>query len=554
MRDLLFFILAALIVVAQCETIFFTNSPKHLIGAKNVTSYKLLVKDSDPITIIEANKEADERPPHTKYHERNHASDRIDVNLDEGINLPKPDYHVKLLANMGGSHHVDIENTQNMHGSLGFTVTGGPAPQPNPNDFERRKSDQETDNDSNNPNAKKVVYSPILLKKFMQEYAEKLKNADNSVKSEIQKIHEKINKLQTNEHDITKGEMLEFDKSIEAAEQKFNLNGYRDSFQSDRFKHQSQNSYKDKDGWVTLEAVPWSSSSVSKWYPHGSGSEDTRRRPAIRPLISKPDKFPWHDDTNDDYFNRPKPANIDRDSRPGVYSMWTKPNPMHSDELPRPKPYKFSESNSFGSHNKYHDNDHDRDNYSSGHRPWSSNQADIITDNRPSSFPSESYPSKYHDGVDRYHTTSSRFHSPYQDRPTESNGDWVLISTTKGYQYPPNRRQQGKRALSQSSTKSSVISVSAPQSMRMHKAIRLSVLPALDPAKNTTFSIDSKRKPTTSHGGMIEVDSTHETVEDDVRATLQANKKLATAKPVQGSENKNRKLLKGKSQLESRSS
>lgn len=423
MRDLLFCMFTALIVAVQCETIFFTNSPKHLIGGKNVTSYKLMVKDAEPITIIEANKEVDnDRSPYTKYHERNtnnHASDRIDINLDEGLTLPKQDLHVKLLANMGGSHHLDVENTQSMHGSLGFTVTGGPGgSEPLQNDeHERRKSDQEAENDSANANVQKVVYSPILLKKFMQEYAEKLKNADNSVKTEIQKIHEKINKLQAGEND-GKGEILEFDKSIEAAEQKFNLNGYRGPYQSDRFKHQSSNSYnsnsnKDKDGWVTLEAVPWSSSSVSKWYPHGS--EDTRRRPSIRPLISKPDRFPWHDDTNDEY--RQKPANIDRDSRPGVYSLWTKPNPVHSEEIPRPKPYKFSESNFGNSYNKYHENDR-----------WS-NQADIITDNRQP-FPSESYPSKYHDGVDRYHTTSSRFHS--QDRPTESNGEWVLISTTKG--------------------------------------------------------------------------------------------------------------------------
>lgn len=91
--------------------------------------------------------------------------------------------------------------------------------------------------------------------------------------------------------------------------------------------------------------------------------------------------------------------------------------------------------------------------------------------------------------------------------------------------------------------------------MRMHKALKLSVLPALDPAQNSTFSVDNKRKPTTMkvQGSMIEADNSG-TVEDDVRATIQANKKLATAKPVQGSENKNRKVMKGKSQLEAYSS
>lgn len=91
--------------------------------------------------------------------------------------------------------------------------------------------------------------------------------------------------------------------------------------------------------------------------------------------------------------------------------------------------------------------------------------------------------------------------------------------------------------------------------MRMHKALKLTVLPALDPAQNSTFSVDNKRKPTTTkvQGSMIEVDNSG-TVEDDVRATIQANKKLVTAKPVHGFENKNRKIVKGKSQLETYSS
>lgn len=551
MRDFLYFILIALLVVVQCETIFFTNSPSHLIGAKNVTSYKLLMKDSDPITIIEANKNDDPHSihHHKKYNERNHASDRIDVNFDESLNNPKPEFHVNLLANMGGSQGVDVESTQNMHGALGFTVTGGPGGESNQNEFERRKSDLEAAADSSTTNGKKVVYSPILLKKFMAEYAEKLKNADHSVKSEIQKIHEKINKLQTADHEVGLAEILEFDKSIEAAEQKFNLNGYRGSYHSDRYKPPSHNA--DKDGWVTLDAVPWSSSSVSKWYPHG-GSDDNRRRPGSRPQMGNNRFPPWHDDSNDndDYYNRHKPSNIDRDGRPGVYSMWTKPTPMQTSHSVgdghRPKPYKFSESSAFGSYNKFNDNDYDRerDHFTSGRKPWSSH-AEIITDNRPTQFPTDV--ASYNDGIDRYHT-SSRLHANngYPDHQSESNGDWVLISTTKGYQYPPNRRQSGNRALLQSANAppSSVIVNVAPQSMRMHKALRLSVLPAIEPGTNTTFSIDSKRKLATLHGGMVEIDATHETVEDDVRSTLQANQN--------GYESMKHKSLKGKSRLEER--
>lgn len=561
MRDLFFCITTALIVVVQCETIHFTNSPSHLVGSKNITSYKLLVKNSDPITIIEANKEIEERP-HNKHHENYHANDRIDVNIDDGgIDLPIPDYHVKLMANMGGSHQVEASNTQNVHSAVGITITGGPSGVQPSSLSEFKKTDyQDHDNDgeASNVSAKKVVYSPILLKKFMKEYTEKLKNADASTKNEIQRIHEKINGQLHATHENEQSEPpLEFDKSIEDMEQKYNLNGYRDRYADD----DRHNRYKDRDGWVTLEAVPWSSSTVSKWHPHQYDSVDeTRRRPSAntaRPYNNKPEKFPYHDDLDDDYYNRPKPGYTDRD-KPGVYSTWTKPQSVNSNGRPRPQPYRFTESNSFGS-NKFHDRDHH------SNRPWNGGGGgDIITDNRPSSdFPSESHGHSghsYHHDDDHYNTASSNFHSSYKDRPSESNGDWVLISTTKGYQVPgSNRRQQGKRALNPSSNAQSSVIVKVPQSMRMHKALKLTVLPAEDPAKNTTFSTDPKRKKaTTIHGGILEIDATHETIEQDVRATLQAQaqKKLTQLnQPVKmpSTDNKNRKLLKGNFKLEERS-
>lgn len=564
MRDLFFCIITALIVVAQCETIHFTNSPSHLIGSKNITSYKLLVKNSDPITIIEANKEIVEERPHNKHNENFYPNDRIDVNIDDGgIDLPMPDYHVKLMANLGGSHQVEATNTQNVHGAVGFTITGGPSGVSSSSLNEFKKSDyHDHDSESSNVSAKKVVYSPILLKKFMKEYTEKLKNADLTTKNEIQRIHEKIHgQLQSTNENENSEPPLEFDKSIEDMEQKYNLNGYHDRYTDD----ERNNRYKDRDGWVTLEAVPWSSSSVSKWHPHSHDTvDDTRRRPsgnAARPYNNKPDKFPY-DDFDDDYYNRPKPAYVDRD-KPSVYSTWTKPQSLNSNGRPRPQPYRFGESSSFGS-NKFHDRDH----YSN--RPWHGGGSgqEIITDNRPSSdFPSESHSShsshSYDD--DHYNTASSNFHSSYKDRPSENNGngEWVLISTTKGFRQQDvpgnNRRQQGKRALSMPNTQSSVI-VNVPQSMRVHKALKLTVLPAEDPAKNSTFSTDPKRKPTTIHGGMLEIDATHQTIEDDVRATLlaqaQAQKKVTLLnQPVKTSsnENKNRKLMKGTFKLEERS-
>lgn len=551
MRDLFLCILTALIVVVQCETIHFTNSPTHLVGSTNITSYKLLVKNADPITIIEANKEIKDEP-NTTYQQRYHPNDRIDINVDD---MPMQDYHMKLMTNMGGSsHYMDNKNTQNVHGTVGITISGGPSNGP-PSNLKDLKTSDDSDTESSSVSAKKVVYSPILLKKFMKEYSEKLKNADNSIKNEILKIHEKIHQQQNVDDDKSgNDEPLVFDKSIEEVEQKFNLNGYRDNYNDVRRKRPS-------DGWVTLEAVPWSSSSVSKWHPHGES--DTRRRPqthSARPYQSKfgPDKFPSHEDFDDDYYGRPKPSySSDRDSRPSVYTAWTKPHGMNSNGRPKPQPYSFSESVSFNAHKPDRPNRPDRpdrpdrDRYSS--RPWSSG-GDIITDNRPSNFPSEYHDSSGYYDDERLNTASSSLHSSYEERPSEGNGDWVLISTTKGYQIP-GRRQQGNRALSKPSDAQTSVIVKAPQSMRMHKALKLTVLPALDPALNSTFSTDPKRKPTTTlhSGGMIEIDATHQTIEDDVRATMQAQKKFTTAKqPVKASsaENKHKKLLKGNFKLE----
>lgn len=541
MRDFLLCILMALTVAVQCETIHFTNSPSHLVGSKNITSYKLLLKNSDPITIIEANKEPEER---TNIKENWHPNDRIDINVDDSADSPyHKDYHVKLIANMGGSHQLDTAPTQNVRGTVGLTITGSPSKSPISGSIDFKKNDHDVENDPNNVNAKKVVYSPILLKKFMQEYSEKLQNADVLTKNEIQKIHEKIHEQQTTSSTNKNDEVLESDKSAEEVEQKYNWNGYRDSYEDERRKRPSD-PYKDRDGWVTLEAVPWSSSSVSKWHPYGQ-DDDTRRRPSpnsARPY--KHDKFSYHDDADDDYYSRPKPSYLDRDKRPGVHSAWTKPQSYNSNGRPSPKPYRFSDSGSFGS---YKISEHH-----GSARPWPHSD-DIITDNRPSDFPSDYHRPNYNDD-DQYNAASSNIHPSYQERPSEGNGEWVLVSTTKGYQAQSgNRRQKGNRAMFTTDAQSNVL-VTAPNTMRMHKALKLTVLPALEPAKNSTFSTDPAHKPVTTiiHGGMLEIDATHVSIEDDVRKKMQAQKKTTTMSPpvkAPSTENKNRKLLKGNFKL-----
>lgn len=590
MRDRVLGIIVALIAVAQCETIHFTNSPSHLMGSTNITSYKLLVNNSDPITIIEANKEIEDRP-FNRFHENFYQpNDRIDVNIDDDGGYPiGGDHKMKLVASLGASHQVESKNTQNIREAIGITITGGPNSNEMISSSSSLKNGDYGDSDLNGyVSVKKLVYSPVLLKKFIKEYTEKLKNADVGTKNAIQQIHEKIYEQQSSSESPVNQDRIEMEKTADEMEQKYNYNsGYHDNYDDDRPKPADR--YKDRDGWVTLEAVPWSSSSVSKWYPNGGGGggggsgieEDTRRRPSAhsgRPSYhsNKPNRFPYHEDSEDDYYNRPKPTYIDRDSRPSVYSTWTKPQSLSSNGngngnshsngngRPRPQPYVFTESGSFNSHKHF-----DRNRVPSSSRPWHGD-GDIITDNRPSEFPSESHATNYHDD-DHYNTASSNTHSSFQERPSEGNGQWVLISTTKGYQIPGgNRRQHGKRALSMPSNPS--VTINAPvQTVRMHKAIKLTVLPANDEnsnSQNSTFSTDKRPGITTTtiHNGMVEIDASHSSIDDDVRATLAIRKKNPKPNPSP-SPNPNhshtykiptiisknhRKLLKGNSKLEER--
>lgn len=564
------------VAFALAETIHFTNSPGHLVGSKNFTTYKLHVKNSEPITIIEASKEvlpndADEQASGADY--GHNSNDRMDYGNNSGDDDRNVFVTKKLVASLGASHQAEPLKTHEMHESLGLVVDANPDESPAITRNEYKVNGVET---VNGVGIKKLVYSPILLKKFVKEYTEKLKNADIGTKNAIQAISEKIN---SNKSDADVAEKVSNASTSEIEpEQKYNYNSFHDSYDSHRNRRPTSsgnNAYKDRDGWVTLEAVPWSSSSVSKWYAYGNKNKDDRRRPSSggygsgsshfeRPYASasRPDKFPYDND-DDEYYGRPRPGHIDRDSRPNVYSTWTKPQPI--DRPPRPQ-YNYGDSGMFNSGG---DKFFDRPSGSSGGsshsgRPW---QDDIITDNGPSNFPGSSsgsgshsssgyYDVKHHnddfddsDDGDHYRPSGSSIHASYQSRPNEGNGEWVLISTTKGYQVPSGHRQHGKRAMSLSQ---SAVTLNVPQIVA-HKAVKLTVLPAIgsEPAKhkNSTFSTDIDKPPTmiTSHGGLLEVDATDQTIDEHVKATSHGwpNGPKHANKPAKGAV-KRRKVLKGK--------
>lgn len=518
------------------------------MGSTNITSYKLLVKNADPITIIEANKEIGGHRltlPHRPYHP---ANDRIDINVDNSADSPfntNNHHHVKLVANLGGSHHIQMKNTQDIRGAIGITVTG------NPSDFPQSNANvHAVQTNQDDANVKKLVYSPILLKKFIKEYNDKLQSADTGTKTAIQHIHDQIKEQQTHVHvnrdrvDVT--DALESDKKNADIEQKYGQNN-RFHNKYDQKRHPTSDDYKDPDGWVTLEAVPWSSSTVSKWYPHGE--ESNRRKPfpgSVRPYKFNGNKFAYQGDNDghdDEQYSRPKPSAYD--SRPNVYSSWSKPQSYNANGRPKPQPYTFTESGIFSQ--KYFNQDRLQHADHGTRYP-----GDIITDERPSNFPSESH---YYDD-DHYNAAASNAHLAVhgaQQVDHEANGDWVLISTTKGYQIPSNRRQQIlQRAMPMSTVTrtSEMVGERPSHSIRMHKAIKLTVLPPLDKSQNGTFSTDKKPTTTTIYNGMVEIDATHESVDDDVRATMQAAQKKKvtrnhTVKLSTASNVKRHKLVKG---------
>lgn len=502
---------------ANTDTVHFKNSQSHLLNTptNNFTTYQLKVPGSDPITIIE---DTNQQSP--KLSENN--SDNVSRHTER-----------KMLSHRNGEHLTEKDlvsvssaaqqrlNTRNhdVRATLSFQI-----------------SDPETPNDHDNRDVdnKKEDYSPSLLKKFIKDYSEKINNADQGTKNALKEI-ERINQKYVNEGEETTTDRMDFDSEDEI-EQKYNSWNNRYSH-----KHQSQtNPYNDKDGWVTLEAVPWSSSKVSKWHPHTNkfGNKNSYDTPLShnQPNYSDNDQnhqgFPkprpppshYHDDFNEDYTDddhltlKPVYTSYDPYKQPqsnnrpqySSNSPWSQNQNSGYEKRPtykpRPRPqYDYSHSSSNNNH-QYDDDDrqessehwHDVDRNTP--KPW--NQ-DIVTDNRPSNFPIRS-PSKRPHSSDRDPTKYRPF-----SHPESGNGEWVLVSTTKGYQRPT---RHGQRAMSLSNIQ--------PNDLTSHHSVKLTVLPS----KNDTFSYD--RKPMAlSHGGMLEVESSFESVEDSAAANLSSNKK-----------------------------
>ncbi|XP_058055863.1 uncharacterized protein LOC131207269 [Anopheles bellator] len=493
---------------AWSETIHFTNSPHSLGASRNFTTYEIAVPGSKPITIIEAN----DPPPG-------------DRRVDPVRPNPSP--------------------TTSFRTSTGIRVSRPAA-----------SGDSEP-----GAGTRKTLYSPELLNKFLKEYSEKLQNADSITRQRLNEISQitsssgEPNRDQDDHRPVEEDwppmaaddgakqqDELIFDETHErnvmaVGGAGVNKRWYQEPASGGGYTPHHHQQHKNhpwnvKDGWVTLEAVPWSESKVSKW--QAATPDGPKKRPAKGPPPlaqywddseeATPDKYrpiaaiypssyqPDAPSTDTEEFGYGAGGQSNRGPNPtappptdSLYNRRRRPTSTLYSERPegdrvRPPTDRWYELQGADSYDS---------GPTAGHR-----DRDIITDGRPPNFPK--YATEQH-SMPPPPAYGSAPADPHRARPgsypDRGNGEWVLISTTKGYQYP--KRRHGQRA----------ITFSPPATATSHQSVKLTVLPM----KN---AVDM----TTSHNGLIEVSSSTQTVEEAVQQQSQSAKRKpvadATTKPL----------------------
>lgn len=445
------------------------------------------------------------------------------------------------------------------------------------------------DADRKNATANKNAYSPLLLQQFIKTYTAKLK---------------------LGEPKVTQGSAQSVEAEGDAAlNRRYNWNDNRDGAvgveQPSSSRPGAPNPFNDQKGWVTLEAVPWSSSKVSKWHAHvdktgnsdGIHSDDSPSsyyqsdRP-VRPHPHQQTAAALHYDDigqSDDeyvYSNRPQQQQQPGTSaRPAIYTTYNPYRPSNGPSSSTHRPTKYTSAtaadsyydqtdrpyyphqrpSSAGSspsshgadyfaapevednfhHHQHRDKWYEHNNDSGNDRPrppqypqrppW--HEADIITDNRPysSDFPKhpayaqplhqqqrppQTRPASSGSSSSSAYNLHDRFDSTH---PDSGHGEWVLVSSNKGYQAPPVRH--GQRAIHLRPVygdKSPSMSHAQPGNVNdlvSHHSVRLTVLPPLP--DNDTFSSDRRRpQMVLSHGGLLEVESSFDTVDNSVASAF----------------------------------
>lgn len=361
------------------------------------------------------------------------------------------------------------------------------------------------------------IYSPEALNTFLKNYAEKIREKEKEIESSEKHLsEEQIDRLS--------------DIGIEEDNDEFEDKSKRWGLADAR---KPNHPYEDKNGWVTMEAVPWSSSKIQKWH--------TNQKYEVKPNEYRPygshsyssQNVNSHDYPTNEYndfknsYNKPHssydvstrpPFHLKPDSRPSTPTYGYDPVPIHI--KPRPDYHSDHSRPSSWEHPSSSFNLH----LSSRPESWQSNKKpdvtiyyeghpidehrDIITDGKPGDFPNRNSPYRH-----PYEPLKERPIPHPSTHPANGNGEWILLSTTKGYQYPRVKQQ---RSLD--------FNPRVPNTLGTKRTVRLTVLP---PDEN------SKVNMTTSHGGLLEVESTFETVEQSQRKVLSERLQMNnTSKPI----------------------
>jgi hypothetical protein len=276
--------------------------------------------------------------------------------------------------------------------------------------------------------------------------------------------------------------------------------------------------YDDRDGWVTLESIPWSSSKISKWQSSNIGnkrpqwtkpSDHLENRPLTQNWNSEKPSKPWerphHGDRPTDWkYEKPVRPQYLTSNRPTADSWSQESTHKPVPHLERP----------VGDYHYKPSHDH--------HQQWvTSNHPDIITEGTPENWPvpihrpggtgsfkpwtsaATDHTHKVQHDDDYKYESNRRPPTPVvyhdggrpQNYPENGEGEWVLLSSTKGYSLPI-RHHSYQRALTLN-----------PKPITSTRSVKLTVLPALNGTANTT----------TSHGGLLEVESTFQSVDEAQR-------------------------------------
>ncbi|KAH9637445.1 hypothetical protein HF086_012058 [Spodoptera exigua] len=305
---------------------------------------------------------------------------------------------------------------------------------------------------------------------------------------------------------------------------------------------QHKHPFDDKDGWVTLEPVAWSTSKISKWKPNikkqkpSHWNDDENRFPSNDRFPSDDrfhnddrfsnddDRFPsddrFHNDdrftssqdsgSNYNYMPHKKPSS----SRPSYMNNKLHLPPDFEQEIPsKPswtKPQQASYPSSWApdeGRRPHKPNCDKHENYSDDDSVYYGMSDSVVTDQRPVNFPyeyealhqslSSSQKRPFRRPTQVVYAGGPEYENDRVSRPPHGDGQWVLLSTTKGY-----RNKKRQRSLNPPADDRADVST-----MTSHQAVALTVLP-VDKARTNM---------TTSHGGMLEVEKSFQTVEESKR-------------------------------------